>query len=301
MLDSSINLQQKRILIVFLLLAFFLSALLFSSRLLEHKFKFSSPEFLYAPPLEYLELISGSFRIFFADIFYIKGIMAVTQYYHEPLAWVDWVQKNFDLATSLDPKMTQAYFFGGVVITHNKEAIMKGISFLKKGLERSPQDWQISYWIGFNYYQLQDYLNAVEYFGRASRIPGAPDFLASILPMFYYRSGRADLGIAYLKGLLESVKEDRQMEWIKIKLEWLSQIAELEANVNSFRRIYNYCPSGLEELVEKGLIKNIPQSVFGGDYYLDKQDCRVKSGVNSTSGKFANGKEGCSTCAQEKR
>lgn len=232
---------------------------------------------LYTPPPKYVELISGSFKGFFADLFYIRGVLALTERMDNTSLWVDWVQENFRTAVCLDPNLVQAYFFAGVVVAKDAQSTHRGIEFLKQGLILNPKSWQIPYWLGFNYYQLGDYLKAVSYYRIASQLPNAPAFLKSNSPMLYYRAGRPDIGILYLQGLLQSVKDKKQLEWIKMKLIWLENLVFLEEKVDEFRKTFGFAPQTLEDLVNYKLIPGIPEDAFGGGYYLDKQTKTVKS------------------------
>ena len=249
------------------------------SCLLENDFLFEKRRIFTVPPANYLKSICGSFQSFCADLFYIRGVMAVTESgeFKNRGDWVDWVQKNFETATTLDPRLTQGYFFAGVVIAQNESNLKKGIRFLENGFKRNPNDWQIPYWIGFNYYQLGDFLKAAEYYQKASANAFAPPFLKSNPAVFYYKASRPDLGVAFLEGLARSVKDPEQLKWIEIKLKWFENIVELEGKAEQFKRLYGAYPLNLEKLIEAGLLKEIPADPFGGGYYIDKDSGRVKS------------------------
>jgi len=222
-------------------------------------------------------MASGSFRGLCAGLFYIRGILALSEEIGDFNARIDWVQRNFAVAMALDPKLIQGYFFAGVVVGRNQEGIIKGIQFLEKGLNNNPRAWQIPYWIGFNYYQLQNFLKAAEFYEKAAGFYDAPKFLKSIQPIYYYRAGEPELGVMYLEGLLQSVKDPGQLEWINGKLKWLKDIVYLEDKIKQFKVLYGHCPQTLDKLIEIGLLKDIPQDPFGGGYYLDWDSCRIKS------------------------
>lgn len=280
MVDSQIHFHKKRILIRFYFSLAWVCLFVFvilCSFFMEDTFRLAKRKFFYTPPLDYLKVVSGSFRSFCADIFYIRGVLAVAEKIEDAAIWVDWVQKNFEIATNLDPGLIQGYFFAGIVIGRDEASINKGIRFLESGIELNPGQWQLLYWLGFNYYQLGNYLEATEFYQRASLLPGAPDYLRSTQAMFYYKAGRPELGRVYLEGLLRSVKDTKQLEWIEIKLKWLDNIIYLEEKVWQFKRTFGAWPDGLGELVKKGLLDGIPQDPFGKGYYLDRDSHRVKS------------------------
>jgi len=283
MADSQIYFHKKRILARFYFSFVWVCLLVFvilCSFFMENILTFPERKFFYVPPPDYLKIVSGSFRSFCADMFYIRGVLAVAEKIEDTGTWVDWVQKNFETATSLDPELTQSYFFAGVVIGRDEESINKGIQFLEKGFRRNPDEWQLPYWLGFNYYQLGNYLKAIEFYQRASLLPGAPDYLKSNQAMLYYKAGRPDLGRVYLEGFLRSVEDSRQLKWIETKLRWLDNIVYLEEKVRQFRKAFGFWPQELEELVKTGILDEIPEDPFGKGYYLDKDSHRVKSRFN---------------------
>ena len=235
------------------------------------------PRIRLVPPAEFIQLISGTFRGAWADAFYVQGVLALTEETPNRHDRVRDIQSRLRLATILDPRLVQAYFFGGVVIGQDRETIRMGIAFLQEGLERSPQEWRLPYWIGFGYYALGDYLEATAYYDRAARLPDAPAFLRSGQPYLYYLARRVDLGITYLEGLLHSIQDKGQLEWITLKLRWLKGMAYLEQKAEEFTRIYGAPPKRLEQLVESGLIDAIPEDPFLGGYVWDLASGSVKS------------------------
>lgn len=232
---------------------------------------------LFVPRPDIAAALSGTFREAVAGVFYMRGILALTDDVGSREERVGWVQRNFDCATSLDPRLIQGYFFGGIVAARDRAGIGKGIAFLKKGLERSPGDWQIPYWIGMDYYQIGEFLQAARYYDQASRFPDAPPFLRGIQPMAYYRAGRPEMGIIFLKGLVQSVKDPRQLELIEKKLSWLNIIVVLEKNVQAFVSAHGRVPADLQELAKAGMIAAVPDDPFGQGFYLDPATGRVKS------------------------
>lgn len=300
MADKSVCVSKKGILIFLICLV----SIPYISFHLQKSFSFRKKGIFVVPQPKYLDLISSGVKSIFADIFYIKGVLAVTDRFDEPGQSTAWVQDNFGAAISLDPKFTEGYFFAGVVAADNKEGVKKGIEFLEKYRYLNPSDWRIPYWTGFNYYQLEDYMTAAKLYQEASEMPDAPPFLKSNQAMFYYRADKADLGVMYLEGLLNSVKDIEQLEWIKTKLEWLKNIIFLKKKARDFEEIYGSAPDSLDDLVKNGLILEIPSDPFGKGFYWDKEEGRVKSKFfeaaagKNTMEKINNKSSKCSGCAQ---
>lgn len=237
----------------------------------------NKPSVLFVPPVPYVKMMSGTFESFFADLFYIRGLLAMGDEIVDTQEKVQWVQENFHAALELDPQMTEAYFFAGVVIAKDEASIKKGIEFLEKNTPLRPTEWRIPYWIGFNYYQLGNYLKAIEYYEKASKLPGARLFLKKIQPMMYYQAGESDLGIIYLESFLNSLKDDKEREAVQKKIEWLKGISFLEQSLARFKAQYGSLPPDLETLIRDGMISDVPKDPFGHGYYLEQETGKVKS------------------------
>lgn len=261
----------------FMVFALSLFSLPHISFYIEQRFPFAEEKETFVISPQYAAAASGSFKSFLADIFYIRGILAITDDFPGYGEKVDCIQKNFAMAVSLDPHLTEGYFFAGVVIVRDQESLKKGIGFLEKYRYLNPGEWKIPYWTGFNYFQWGDYLRAAQLYRQAALLPGAPKFLRSNPAMFYYLAEKGELGIVYLEGLLNSVREPAQLEWISIKLEWLKKLVYLEKKVKEFVSLRGYYPQSLDELVKHKIIPAIPDDPFGEGYYIEEDTGRVKS------------------------
>ena len=84
-----------------------------------------------------------------------------------------------------------------------------------------------------------------------------------------------------IEGLLFSVKDARQLEIIKIKLDWLKNMVLLEDKVLEFKKIYGGYPQDLQDLIKANLIASIPEDSFGQGFYWDVAVNRIKSRFSS--------------------
>jgi len=229
------------------------------------------------PAQEFFSLCSSRGRSLPANLFYVRGVMALTDDYTDHRQWLRFVQGLFSLAVKLDPELKESCFFAGLALGESEYALRRGIAFLKQHRYLYPQNWEIPYWIGFNYYLLGQHLKASRYYSQASALPGSPSYLESNQPMLFYKAGRPDLGIAFLRSLQSSVRVQGEKKWLKGKLQWLETILFLEEKVKEFELRFGYRPGSLQEIKQKGLIKAVPENPFGSDFVLDKQSGRVKS------------------------
>lgn len=255
----------------------FLSVIAFSLYLFETYPK-EKVKIYYLPSTDYLKLVSGTFRPLFAETLFIKGVLELSEGIPDRQ---NYLSKLFLTSIQLDPKLISACFFGGMVVPRTRQDIPLGIRFLKEAMKLNPIEWRIPYWIGFNYFQLQDYLKAAEYYQQASALPGSPSFLTTNLAMFYYWAGKPELALWYLEGLYQSVGDERLLELIRLKMDWLKNIVFLEKKVKEYKKIYGYWPKDLEELIKKGLLDKIPEDPFGRGYELDEEWYRGPGRVKS--------------------
>jgi tetratricopeptide (TPR) repeat protein len=221
----------------------------------------------YLPSVQYLSSISGTFKPMVAEMMFIKGVLELTD---EIPGRVPYLINVFKAAVYLDPKLMSAYFFGGTIVPAEKADIILGNAFLEEAASLNTEDWRVPFWIGFNYLQLGEYLKAAEYYRKSSLLPGAPAYLKTNQAMFYYKAGKAEMGIVYLESLAQTITDERLMEVFKKKIDWLKNIVYLEGKTRQFKELFGFWPKDLKELVQKGLIEKVPDDPFGRGYQLDK-------------------------------
>jgi tetratricopeptide (TPR) repeat protein len=254
---------------------------MFCSHLTENRIKVAKHDFYFVPSLKYLSLTSATHKTFFAYLFFIRGILDLTEPFPLAVNRIDYLLANFKAAGTLEPELTRAYFFGGIVAPVTRVDTVKAIAFLEEAGRSRPNDWKFPFWIGLNYLELGDYLQAAEYYQKAARLPGSPNYLKTNLPYIYYRSGEFNQGIAYLQALMLSLDDKRLIEIIERKIGWLNNLALLEDKVDQYYKIYAVYPANLEELKEKKLIQKIPEDTFGRGFYLEKSASQLKPKVKS--------------------
>jgi tetratricopeptide (TPR) repeat protein len=270
------NLKPLVFLIVFLLVA-----AMFCSYLTENRIKAAKQNFYFVPPLKYLFLSSATHKTFFAYLFFIRGILDLQEPFPPTINKTDYLLANFKAAGTLEPKLTRAYFFGGIVTPKTRPDMFKAIVFLEDAEKSRPRDWSFPFWIGLNYLELGDYAKAAEYYQKAAQLPGSPNYLKTNLPFLYYRSGDFNQGIAYLQALMLSLDDKRIIGIIERKIEWLKNLALLEDSVDQYFKIYGNYPQDLKDLKDKKLLREMPEDSFGRGFYLEKKANNLKPKVKS--------------------
>ncbi len=220
---------------------------------------------IFLPSPEYAERLSGTFRTSLALAFYMKGVLELA---HDSHKKVDTLLSLFELAIKLDQKLTKAAFLGGVVVPSRAEDVPKAIAFLEEISRLLPSEWRIPYWIGYNYLEIENYEKTAEFYLKASVLPGAPPFLKFSPVGVLSRAESLERAFIQTRSLLESVDDEEDQAWILHRLAWLEQMQNLENKTREFKKLTGRFPMKLEELVEKGLLKEIPKDDFGTGFFL---------------------------------
>jgi len=232
----------------------------------------------FLPQAKYLKAISGSHKHLAASLFFVKGVLDISEKIPQR---IDYLLDVFRTSVKLDPRLVGAYVIGGVVVPKTKQDIVLAIDFLKEGMELNPKEWRIPFWIGFNNLELSIYPKVIEYYQLASELPDSPRYLKSNLAYYYYKSDKPKEGLLYLQTLKESLEDERLIKSIEQKITWLENIAYLEAKVKVYKDTYQSWPDSLDDLVRVGLISEIPEDPFGGGYELGKDWYRGQGRVKS--------------------
>jgi tetratricopeptide (TPR) repeat protein len=102
-----------------------------------------------------------------------------------------------DVITDLDPQFVYAYVFGALIIAQDLGEFRQGIGFLEKGVRNNPQDWWLPFQLGFlHYVYARDYPQALVYFEKAARLPGAGPQAARFAAFVAGKAGYVETSIA---------------------------------------------------------------------------------------------------------
>lgn len=192
-------------------------------------------------------------------------------------------------ANTLDPYFASVYKLAGTALTLNGMDVSLSNRILERGLEFRPDVWEIPFYLGFNaYYFENDFARASELFAIAADIPGSPDYSASLATRLAAEGGRPEIGLAAVNGMLEKLPEDdEESQALREEYEERRDLLLLEVQLHALNRAVDAHtqragrpPASLEEMVEGGILKYIPEEPLGGTYSL--RDGRV---VTSNEGR----------------
>jgi len=243
-----------------------------SHRLIEELSYFPSGRFLKQAVLGYDHLA--------ADLVWVRAIQYFGQHRLTDLKF-EHLSHILDILTTLDPQFVHAYTFGSLVLIDYAGGRDEALSLLKKGMEENPLQWEIPFTAGFiHYIFLRQFQTAGDYFLRAAKLPEAPQSCLRFAGYVYGKAGERDVALRLWNELYNSTQNEVEKE---TALTWMNRLTRekhvslLEKALDEYRSIYRTYPATLGELVEKGLLKEVPDDPYGGRYYLDPTTHEVKS------------------------
>src|SRR5713101_9985186 len=141
--------------------------------------------FMYLPQGKYLRVAVLGYEQVAADLLWIQAIQAMGERKVSEEAG-HWIAQALDVITTLDPRFVRVYEVGGIALTTLVVLAEESNRLLEKGIRHNPGVWHLPFLLGFNYYfEFHDDQKAADYIARASRLPGAPAYLAPLAARLY--------------------------------------------------------------------------------------------------------------------
>jgi hypothetical protein len=223
--------------------------------------------------------LAVGFNDIWADIYWIRAV----QYYGDTKLSVD-QKKNYDqlyplldITTSLDPNFNIAYRFGSILLSegypNGPGNTDQAITLLQKGINEMPGKWQYYHDAGFvEYWWRRDSQAAAGWFMKASKQPGAPNWLKPLAASVLAEGGELDAS----RELWTLLAETAEHEWIRqaakrglMQLDAENHIVLLEKLVHQFYDRYGRFPKGWQDMTQIKMLRNFPMDPASVVYTLD--------------------------------
>jgi hypothetical protein len=238
--------------------------------------------FMYLPHGQYLRVAALGYEQVLADLLWIQAIQAMGERKVSEEAG-HWIYRALEVITDLDPTFVHVYEAGGIALVTLVTHIDESNRILEKGMRYNPAVWRLPFYLGFNYYfEFHDDQKAADYIARASRLPGAPAYLAPLAARLYVSARDPQDAIDFLAQMYaqttdENIKGVLEQRLKEVVVERDLQL--LEETISRYRTLYRRAPERLEDLVEPGLLRELPHEPFGGRYLYDPRTLSVRSSV----------------------
>lgn len=189
----------------------------------------------------------------------------------QPLNDEDWrfITGSLDAVTDLDPYFLDPYLLGEGLLTWESGKVEEANRLLEKGRKYRYWDWQLPFYIGFNYfYFLGDNEKGAEYLLEAARLPDSLGFLPDLAARIGYYGGKSRDAAVFLKGIIAQTDDRRVKDRLEKRLSALERAALIEDLVARFKQERGREPRDLLELIVSGYTETLPQDPYGGDWVL---------------------------------
>jgi tetratricopeptide (TPR) repeat protein len=250
--------------------------------------KYSVDQVFNLPSPEITKITSIGFDNFVTDILWLKLI----QYYgsHEVSELLPELYSLVNNILTLDPKFVDAYILSSYALSDNKE-FDKAVNILERGIKENPNEWFLSYQLGFLYYiYKKNRIIAAKYLKQASDNPNAPLSIKPLAAMMYesiknlndydllielwkqsYNKAKesgdtSTMERAYKKIIEITIKKD--LYNLNIAIEKYKELREKNKNLPNLQSI--------EDLKNAGLISSIPLDPFNRPYILNTKTLTVE-------------------------
>jgi len=229
----------------------------------------------YTPRAEILKITSGEHRFLVAEInvfkvmFYFGSLLE--EYANRNLTPPEYALMFDTLFQSLklDPYNQDIYYFSQANFTWDVGRASEVNRLLEYGMKYRKNDFNLPFWAGFNSaYFLKNYEEAAAYMAKAAEISGDKLF-TNLAARFFHEAGRTDLGIVFLDAMQKTTGNKAVLETYRDRKKTLESLKTLQQNVEAFQKEFGRLPAKLDELVLTGLIDQLPDDPYGGEFYLD--------------------------------
>lgn len=217
---------------------------------------FDAREVFLLPPADTLRVMDLGHHEVFADLLFIRANL----YYGEHILTderLPWLRDYVSTIIRLDPDFRQTYLWGAMVLLYQSrevsylppEQIDQANGILRRGLERFPGDYRFPMRIGYNlYYEMGAADEAIPYFERASRMPGAPSWLAVKILDLHTKKGRYAMAARMLEDQMSRIEDPELIRMLEERMKVVLDDSRREhvkrfweELVARWHRHYDYC------------------------------------------------------------
>ncbi|MEW6203128.1 MAG: hypothetical protein AB1546_14210 [bacterium] len=184
------------------------------------------------------------------------------------------VYQYLELATHFDPKFIYAYEFGGTILAWDGDVELAN-NLLERGLKENPKEWKLAYYLGFNhYFFLKNYIETIRWFKEVNKINPSKIREGTIASLYLF-ADRVDTALKLLETLYKTAKDTDTREYYAEKIRYFlveKHLKFLNQAIKVYNEIYHQPPEKINDLLDSGIITNIPVEPFGGEYMIDHTD-----------------------------
>lgn len=232
------------------------------------------------PEPDFAKIMFMGLNAFAADLLFARS-----QYYFGSHYVTDrtypLLEQMVRVVLALNPSLEYAIPFGEAAISSMRtpDAIESANSLLRLGHELYPDDYYYVFNQGYNYFiYLNDMEKAYPLMYEAISMKSAPPKVIWLVNHVATMGGGYRLGYEYTKDRLEKTKDKNMRDQFEKELRHFANLLALSEAAEEYYKKYGKSPDKeLQELVKSKLVSEIPEDVYGGEYYYDEEARLVKT------------------------
>ena len=260
----------RRVILIFVFILL-LTVMIFNQMQIDKRMKKKEKlveELMYFPSGKFINQITSGYNNVLSDFVWLRFIQYYGQHLLTDVKFV-YLEHILDILTTLDPQFLVAYTFGSLLLVTNVNDPDAGFELLDKGMRANPLKWQLPYMKGFIYYiYLEKYKLAGKFFKIAAHLPNAPDGTRRFAAFVYQKAGSIEISLLLWQELYMTTKNPWEKE-VAVRSIKACTIEKLERLIDTYIQEKEKIPETLNTLVKEGYLKNIPQALDGGEYFLN--------------------------------
>jgi len=236
-------------------------------------------ELAFYPSGELIRQVTGGFPNLVADLLWLRAIQYYGEHRKTDLVF-DRAAHVFEVLTDLDPHFIEAFRFGALVVVEDAGDPERGMELLRKGIRANPDCWELFFDLGFHYFRRGDHDAAATYFRRASLIEGAPPRVARFAAAAEKRRGGLEMAERLWEEILRTTENEMFQEAAVFALKGIAAARDttlLAAQGRLFHERHGRYPRDPAEMIEAGLLDQIPIEPYGARYLIHPENGEVRS------------------------
>lgn len=219
------------------------------------------------------------FRNFLADMTWLKAVQ-VSGARRMSRSDYDELYSLLDTVINFDPKFKIPYYLGGLILGDSPDHAGEAISTLNRGWKKYPEEWRFPFYIGYiRYFSLGDPIEGGKTLLSAALIPGSAPYLPMLASRMLSEGREPETALAFLRAMVNQETNSGRREALLGRIREViveRDIQALERAVEAYRQGTGRLPASIAELVEAGVIREVPREPHGGSYLLSI-DGKVRS------------------------
>jgi hypothetical protein len=133
-----------------------------------------------------------------ADLLWIRAMIYFADSYLQGKGY-GWLGHMLDVITILNPHLRQAYEFGGVVLTKEKQQLPKTIRLLERGVQQFPKDWRLRVYASMAQLALDsNFTKAAGFLEPVTLDKDVPDHIRTLCASLLSKGGGRRVALAFL-------------------------------------------------------------------------------------------------------